>query len=348
MSQPANNKPPLLALAFFRWFCHPDLQEGIEGDLLERYYKCSEQFGTTKANTIFHKEVLLLFRPSIIGNIHHLTFNLFLDMKTWNWIQLIALNVLVVLCIFLPFLPGPYDKLSLVISGIAQLTGYVGLLLVPIGILWLIQELRKSAGNVKTLTLWSSGYYYAITATVICTFLSLFFALALLMEVGISASLIALIFIGFMLNRQISAIKVLKYNFLPSFNVAPLYLLSIPIIAFIVCSFLISPVSEYSRNYAMKQGLEAIAAIENYHHQTGSYPASIEYVPNVPKPSIMGTDKFIYELNGDAYNLAFVQHQHLGATREVVMYNKNDQHNVKGHFANYNTNQPHWKYYWLD
>ena len=98
----------------------------------------------------------------------------------------------------------------------------------------------------------------------------------------------------------------------------------------------------------MKQGQQAIAAIENYHHQIGSYPASIEYVPNVPKPSIMGTDKFIYELNGDAYNLAFVQHQHLGATREVVMYNKNDQHNVKGYFANYNTNQPHWKYYWLD
>lgn len=97
MNHLINNKPPILALAFFRWFCHPDLQEGIEGDLLERYYKCSEQFGASKANATFYKEVLLLFRPSIIGNIHHLTFNLFLDMKTWNWIQLISLNILVVL-----------------------------------------------------------------------------------------------------------------------------------------------------------------------------------------------------------------------------------------------------------
>jgi putative ABC transport system permease protein len=28
--------PPKLPLRFFRWYCHPDYQEDIEGDLQER------------------------------------------------------------------------------------------------------------------------------------------------------------------------------------------------------------------------------------------------------------------------------------------------------------------------
>jgi hypothetical protein len=62
----------------------------------------------------------------------------------------------------------------------------------------------------------------------------------------------------------------------------------------------------------------------------------------------MGIDEFRYERNGNAYNLSFIQWQHVGATEEVVMYNKNDQHNVKGHFASYDAKKPHWRYYWLD
>ena len=31
-------QPPPWLLRFFRWFCHPDFVEDIEGDLLERYY----------------------------------------------------------------------------------------------------------------------------------------------------------------------------------------------------------------------------------------------------------------------------------------------------------------------
>lgn len=68
----SENRPPRLFLKFFRWFCHPDYREEIEGDLIERYENYSEQNGKNKARMYFIKEVILLFKPSLIGNMKHL------------------------------------------------------------------------------------------------------------------------------------------------------------------------------------------------------------------------------------------------------------------------------------
>jgi len=67
------NKPSRIALTFFNWYCHPDFREEIEGDLMERFHTYSLKYGHNKANRLFIKEVLFLFRPSIVGNIYHLT-----------------------------------------------------------------------------------------------------------------------------------------------------------------------------------------------------------------------------------------------------------------------------------
>ena len=69
----SKNKPPQFFLNFFRWFCHPEFQEEIEGDLMERYQNFSEQYGHLQAKWFFIKEVFLLFRPSMMGNFHQLT-----------------------------------------------------------------------------------------------------------------------------------------------------------------------------------------------------------------------------------------------------------------------------------
>jgi hypothetical protein len=348
MESTGNNKPSRIMLRFFRWFCNPDRQEEIEGDLLERFHKCSEEYGIKKARVLFIKEVLLLFRPAVMGSIDHLTIKLYSEMKKLQWLQLIALNLLVILCIFLPFLPGPYDKMANGLSGMAQVIGFGGLLLVPISILWLIQEIKKIAGNNKTRNHWSSGYYYAITATCICTFICLFLVLALLVSTGPSAAIVALAVVAFAIYKLTPLIKNLKHTSNNIFNAAPLYLLSIPLIAFTVRMFFIGPVSDYSRYYAIEKAQIVISAIENYHDQKGNYPESIGELHHIPKPSVMGISEFHYERNGNAYNLSFVQWQHVLATKEVVMYNKNDEHNVKGHFASYDARQPHWRYYWLD
>ncbi len=64
--KPHINNPPRLILRFFRWFCHPKLRDSIEGDLMELYEERKVKSGKLKADALFIKDVLLLFRPSII------------------------------------------------------------------------------------------------------------------------------------------------------------------------------------------------------------------------------------------------------------------------------------------
>ena len=58
--------PPSIFQRFFRWFCHPDLVDFIEGDLIQLYYEEVKDSGTVKADVKFIFDVLLLFRPGII------------------------------------------------------------------------------------------------------------------------------------------------------------------------------------------------------------------------------------------------------------------------------------------
>jgi putative ABC transport system permease protein len=67
--------PPQLFLRFFRWFCHPELRDHIEGDLMELYDGYLRQFGEKVADRKFVIDVLLLFRPGIVRTsygYHHL------------------------------------------------------------------------------------------------------------------------------------------------------------------------------------------------------------------------------------------------------------------------------------
>jgi putative ABC transport system permease protein len=59
--------PPALFHRFFRWFCKPQLRNYIEGDLLELYEERLRTYGKIKADIKFCIDVLLLFRPRIIG-----------------------------------------------------------------------------------------------------------------------------------------------------------------------------------------------------------------------------------------------------------------------------------------
>lgn len=59
--------PPQLPLRFFHWFCHPELRDSIEGDLMELYGERVKEQGKRKADLKFIRDVILLFRPAIIG-----------------------------------------------------------------------------------------------------------------------------------------------------------------------------------------------------------------------------------------------------------------------------------------
>lgn len=65
-----NNRrnPPEPLLRFFRWFCHPDFEEDIEGDLLETFEERVKSEGYKKASWLFFIDVLQLFKPAIISS----------------------------------------------------------------------------------------------------------------------------------------------------------------------------------------------------------------------------------------------------------------------------------------
>jgi putative ABC transport system permease protein len=60
------SNPPKIFLSFFRWYCHPKMQDYIEGDLMEVYEVRKAKSGKLKADFRFIIDVLLLFRPGII------------------------------------------------------------------------------------------------------------------------------------------------------------------------------------------------------------------------------------------------------------------------------------------
>ena len=58
--------PPKFLLAILNWFCHPDFQKFVEGDLIEIFQYNLKTKGVRKANWIFAKEVFKLIRPSLM------------------------------------------------------------------------------------------------------------------------------------------------------------------------------------------------------------------------------------------------------------------------------------------
>jgi ABC-type xylose transport system permease subunit len=84
-----------------------------------------------------------------------------------------AMTILIIACMFLPFLPGGYDGFTVTLSGMSQLFGVAGLLLVPIGTLWLIYESRKRAPKNRERSNKDKGYYFAMASVVASSILAI-------------------------------------------------------------------------------------------------------------------------------------------------------------------------------
>lgn len=59
-------EPPRFWMSFLRWFCPPELCEGIEGDLLEQFESDLEAKGLSAARLRFIWHVITFFRPDIL------------------------------------------------------------------------------------------------------------------------------------------------------------------------------------------------------------------------------------------------------------------------------------------
>src|SRR5687768_4134987 len=81
-----------------------------------------------------------------------------------------AFTAIVILCTFLPFLPGRHDVLALPLSSMAQVIGTAGLVLVPIGALWMaaerVQRLARLRFAMRLLAFVMSALVWAVVTLV--------------------------------------------------------------------------------------------------------------------------------------------------------------------------------------
>lgn len=287
---------------------------------------------------------------------------------TLDVVRIGGLVVFLVLCTFYPYLPGQHDALAVPLSAMAQTIGAVGLLLVPVGALWLAYELGKRARRKKNLPSKARGYYFALASMIASSIVAIAVSFGAFIVVSVSLAFLILGLWLYIFSRLMPRLKLLKKDEAADFNPTPLYLVLVPIVALTLQLTLAAPATEFSRNRAIAQSAEVIGDIEQYRAERGRYPSTLLALHKDYHPSVAGIEKFHYAPNGEAYNLFFEQPTFLFdlGLREIVMYNKLDEHLIVSHAAWILTgppeeveirrgwqavhaaSSPHWKYYRFD
>ena len=273
-------------------------------------------------------------------------------------LRMTAITVFIILCTVLPFLPGPYDSMAVPLSMMAQLFGIVGLVLVPIGILWLAAEYSD----------WRKRrFIFAITALVASSLVWCLVSVAGMLE-SLSLGLLSLVLWAYVLFRLVPRLRPTRTSPPERVSAVPLYLVIVPAAVAAAQYLLAVPVSEFSRHRGIRNAAPLIADIEQYRTANGRYPLGLLSVNTDYKPFVIGIREYRYEPSGAAYNLMFEQASfHIGV-REFVVYNPRDEQVItshamdvlqltpeqlaldrtRGHNAVHNTAHPHWKYFWFD
>jgi hypothetical protein len=262
------------------------------------------------------------------------------------------------LCAIVPFLPGRYDPMAVTVSIMAQVFGLVGLIIVPVGLLWLVAEHRGRSTRRRA---------YAIAALIVCSVVWLLISFVAIIESPI-AGVVLMMLGGFVATAMLRRVRAQEGESLRGLGSVPLYLISIPVGAALVQLSLADPAAQFGRNRAITNSATLIADIEAYRVANGQYPLSVVSVNRDYSPSVLGIREYRYEPSGDAYNVFFEQHSLRLGIREIVMYNPQDRQAIashaldvlqltpaqldldrtRGYNAVYATRQKHWKYFWFD
>ena len=279
-------------------------------------------------------------------------------------VRIILIILLIALCIVYPFLPGGYDSLAMPLSAIVQGFGVLGVLLVPVGALWLIAELRQRNHPIK-----GRRFVFAVITAIIGTLIAAALTLAGLGTVGPSLALFLLGVWLYSLFKLIPLLRAMHHSERDRFNATPLYLVILPLAALIVQIAAAAPLTAASRARAIASSAEMIANIEAYREAQGRYPNSLLGVWKDYYPRVVGVERYYYRPERDAYNLYFEQPRFLLdkiGTREFVVYNPRDEHLMVSHpsfmlrltpaqwesyggwYAVHDVGTDHWRYFWFD
>jgi hypothetical protein len=266
----------------------------------------------------------------------------------------------IILCTVLPFLSGRYDSLAVPLSGMSRIFGTVGLLLVPIGALWVASKFWSRLA--------AKQYGIATAALIVFSVTWVMVSIGALVS-SLLLGLGALVLWIYVVSRVWPRMKLLKSATARPTSTVAFYVLIVPVAVALLQMAVVAPAIEFSRNRAIRNSARLIADIEQYRVSHGRYPASLlsewedYYVPGV-----IGIEKYHYEPSGDVYNLIFEQFALHFGTREFVVYNPRDRQVMtahkrsllhltpeelaleqsRGHYAVHDAPHPHWKYFWFD
>ena len=280
-----------------------------------------------------------------------------------------GITTVLVFCMLYPFLPGNYDGLAVALSTMAQAFGAAGLLLVPMGVLWLVYELRKRARTTRNVPHAQRGHWCAVTSLIAATMVAVVVSLMGLFSAGISVGCLTLGLWIYIASKLIPGLRRLKKAESADLNPLPIYLTFIPPTVLACQLMLAAPAAELSRNRAITASAPLIHEIERHHAEYGRYPSSLLAINQDYFPSVVGIEKFHYAPSGNAYNLFFEQPLFLFdkiGTREFVVFNKLDEHVMPSHaywiliwspeqlsanqgwYDVHDASSPHWKRFWFD
>lgn len=267
-------------------------------------------------------------------------------------VRIAAVTAFIILCTVLPFLPGRHDSLAVSLSVLSLFFGKVGLLLVPVGAVWLASEYwSRHPGSRRIVTI------IAFVAVSFVWFILSAGALTMSLTLG----LLALVLWGVATVRLWPRLRLAT-------GAAPFYLLIVPAAVAAIQMILAEPVAHFSRTRAIRNSTELIADIERYRAANGRYPLSIVSVNPDYKPSIVGVERYQYEPTEHAYNVLFVHPSFQLGTVEIVMYNPRGEQvmtshamdvlqltpeqlaldRTRGHNAVHDASVPNWKYFLFD
>jgi hypothetical protein len=257
--------------------------------------------------------------------------------------------------------------MAVTLSMMAQALGFVGVIVVPIGVIWLIHELVERAKGSGSPGQKDKGRYFALAALAASALVGVAVSLAAMLN-AISLGLIVLVAWTCATWRALSTVQRMKFVERTRFHPAPVYLVLVPSILVIAQLMFFKAAVESSRSRAMGGAADFIHAIETYRDLHGRYPLSLASVHHDYDPPVIGVERYHYEPHGDAYNVFFEQFTYPLGTQEFVMYNPLDEHVMIVHDqdllespreqvdrersyharAAHDAGVPHWKYFWFD
>ena len=242
-------------------------------------------------------------------------------------------------------MPGPANSLMENFSISFQLPSLFGLVLLPVSLIWLFYNMSASEN-------WKVPYILGIISLALMTFL-LILVLAFNYSTGalnLDVLLLPLACAGiYQFWKLTRSIKTNRSN-IPA---VPYFISSIVIVSWLLVHFVVPSIATWSRNQSIKNLQPLVQAIGKYHKANGSYPDKLELlVPDfsekINTTGILGNYPIQYVKKGDRYQLRFKQWHDRGIAEEIVLFDSDNQHDIKDAYASYDTPVKGWRYYWLD